>query len=84
MATKPPTEARHIGSDAPKEPTSNDDPLSSSIALIDLLGKSGLILAPAMPEKLLIESVARKHNITIDQAMGAYRTIAGFGEKDIH
>ncbi|MCK5547352.1 MAG: hypothetical protein KAI27_08255 [Rhodospirillaceae bacterium] len=84
MTTKPPTNVTTKGSDAPKDPISNNDPLSSSLALIDLLGKSGLILAPAMPEKLLIEAAAKKHNITPDQAMGAFRTISGHGGIDIH
>lgn len=84
MTTKPPTDVILYESNAPKDSSSKGDPLSSSIALINLLGKSGLILAPAMPEKLLIETAARKHNITIEQAMGVYRTITGFGEKGIH
>ncbi len=84
MTTKPPTDVVPTESNAPKDSDSQGDPLSSSIALINLLGKSGLILAPAMPEDALIEASARKHGITIEQAMGVYRTIAGFGEKDIH
>ncbi|MCK5167094.1 MAG: hypothetical protein KAQ66_07230 [Rhodospirillaceae bacterium] len=84
MTTKPPTDVVTCESDAPKDSSSKGDPLSSSIALINLLGKSGLILAPSMPEDALIEATAKKHNITIEQAMGAYRSIAGFGEKDIH
>lgn len=84
MTTKPPTDVIPSESKPPKDSTSKGDPLSSSIALIDLLGKSGLILAPAIPEDALIEAAARKHNITPDQAMSIYRTISGYGETDIH
>lgn len=84
MASKPPRDAISNRTDPPKVPVSKGDPLSSSIALIDLLGRSGLILAPAIPTDRLVEAAAKKNGITADQALGAFRTIAGYGQTDIH
>ncbi|MDH5771672.1 MAG: hypothetical protein OEY84_00895 [Rhodospirillaceae bacterium] len=84
MATKPPTNAISSGYQAPRNPSLKSDPFSSSLALIDLLGKSGLLLAPANPEDALIKSVAKRYGVSPMQAKGVYRTIAGFGEKDMH
>ncbi|MDH5187695.1 MAG: hypothetical protein OEW37_01920 [Rhodospirillaceae bacterium] len=84
MATKPPTSAVSSGHQAPRSPSFKGDPFSSSLALIDLLGKSGLMLAPAMPKDELINAAAKRYGITPLQAKGVYKAIAGFGEKDMH
>ncbi|MDH3335470.1 MAG: hypothetical protein OEL50_02390 [Rhodospirillaceae bacterium] len=62
----------------------NGDLFSSSLALIDFLGKSGLLIAPAKPEDELINLVAKRYGVSPLQAKGIYRAIAGFGEKDMH
>ena len=88
MATsKPPSNSIPPKASSPRG-VSCDDPLSStlssSLALIDLLNKSGLILAPAVPEVALVEAAARKINITPEQAKESFLIIAGFGETDFH
>lgn len=84
MASKPPTNAASNGNQAPRSPSLKGDPFSSSLALIDLLGKSGLILSPAMPSDKLINAAANMHSLSPQQAKGVYLTIAGFGEKNVH
>lgn len=83
MAPKPPTTAIGKRADAPKAHSAGD-PLSSSIDLLKLLDRAGLMLAPASPDSSLVAAAARQSAITPKQALRAFMIIAGHGESGLH
>lgn len=94
-SSKPPTKAIRPKPRSPRgdtgggllSPSSNPDQqsaLSSSLALVELIEQSGLILAPATPEPPLVAAAAKRAGIAPKQALEAFLIIAGFGEIDIH
>ena len=83
MATKPPSRAIMTESSPPGHGPSSG-PLSESLAMLERFGRAGIILAPLDPSPDAIARAARDARINPEQALRAYRILAGIGPDSIN